>query len=60
MNLGITDMESFKKQLFMEVRKEDCNEGHTFYYFKKYNTLLTKKMIPENFIIPIPQSEKIN
>ena len=60
MNLGITDMESFKKQLFMEVRKEDCNEGHTFYYFKKYNTLLTKKMLPENFIIPIPQSEKIN
>lgn len=60
MNLGITDMESFKKQLFMEVRKEYCNEGHTFYYFKKYNTLLTKKMIPENFIIPIPQSEKIN
>lgn len=60
MNLGITDMESFKKQLFMEVRKEDCNEGRTFYYFKKYNTLLTKKMIPENFIIPIPQSEKIN
>ena len=44
----------------MEVRKEDCNEGRTFYYFKKYNTLLTKKMIPENFIIPIPQSEKIN
>ena len=60
MNLGITDMESFKKQLFMEVRKEYCNEGHTFYYFKKYNTLLTTKMIPENFIIPIPQSEKIN
>ena len=60
MDLGITDMESFKKQLFMEVRKEYCNEGHTFYYYKKYGELLTKNMKPEDFVIPTPDSENIN
>ena len=60
MDLGITDMDSFKKQLFMEVRKEYFNEGHTFYYFKKYNEPITAKMLPESFVIPTPQSENIN
>ena len=60
MDLGITNMDEFKKQLFMEVRKEYFNEGHTFYYFKKYNELLTAKMLPEAFVIPTPQSENVN
>lgn len=60
MDLGITNMDEFKKQLFMEVRKEYFNEGHTFYYFKKYNELLTAKMHPEAFVIPTPQSENVN
>lgn len=60
MDLGITDMTSFKKQLFMEVRKEYCNEGHTFFYFKKYNEPITTKMMPESFVIPTPQSENVN
>lgn len=60
MDLGIATMDDFKKQLFMEVRKEYFNEGHTFYYFKKYNELLTNKMQPESFVIPTPDSEEIN
>lgn len=60
MNLGITDMDTFKTQLFMEVRKETFNEGHTFYYYKKYNELLTSKMKPENFVVPTPFTENVN
>lgn len=58
--LGITDMESFKRELFVEVRKEFFQEGQIFFYYKKYNELLTKTMNQESFIIPTPESEKIN
>ncbi|MGN1233603.1 MAG: RagB/SusD family nutrient uptake outer membrane protein [Candidatus Cryptobacteroides sp.] len=59
-NLGIIDMETFKTQLFMEVRKECFSEGQTFYYFKKYNEPLVSGMTPENFVVPTPQSENVN
>ncbi len=60
MDLGLTDMTTFKNQLFTEVRREYCNEGHTFFYFKKYNEPITAKMLPESFVIPTPQSENVN
>ncbi|MGM9739990.1 MAG: RagB/SusD family nutrient uptake outer membrane protein [Candidatus Cryptobacteroides sp.] len=59
-NLGITDMDTFKAQLFMEVRKECFSEGQTFYYYKKYNEPLISGMTPENFVVPVPQTENVN
>ena len=59
-NLGITDMETFKAQLFMEVRKECFSDGQTFYYFKKYDEPLVSGMTPESFVVPTPQTENVN
>lgn len=58
--LGITDMTSFKRELFIEVRKEFFQEGQIFFYYKKYDEPLTKTMTTDLFVIPVPDSEKIN
>lgn len=58
-NLGITDMASFKRELFIEARKELFQEGQIFFYYKKYDERLTKEMNTTSFVIPVPDSEKI-
>lgn len=58
-DLGITDMTSFKARLLSEVRREYFQEGQTFFFYKKYNEPLRKNMSEEDFVIPIPESENI-
>ena len=50
-------MESFKRELFKEVRKEFFSEGQTFFFYKKYNELLFDGMNESTFVIPKPLSE---
>lgn len=59
-SLGITDMTSFKRELFIEVRKELFQEGQIFFYYKKYDEPLTKTMTTDLFVVPVPDSEKTN
>lgn len=58
--LGITDMASFKRELFIEARKEFIQEGQIFFYYKKYNEPVTKQMNTALFVVPVPESEKVN
>lgn len=60
MSLGVKDMKTFKENLFIEVRKELFQEGQIFFYYKKYDELLTAKMSTDDFILPTPDSENIN
>lgn len=59
-NFGINNMDAFKKELFIEARKELFQEGQIFFYYKKYNEPLTATMNVSSFILPLPDSEKIN
>lgn len=59
-DLGITDMETFKRRLLGEVRREYFQEGQTFFYYKKYGEKLTGNMNPDSFVVPIPDSENVN
>jgi len=57
--LNITDMDSFKMELLKEVRREFLGEGQVFFYYKKFNEKLSRKMKDEAFVFPLPKSEKI-
>lgn len=59
-NLGITDMTTFKSRLLGEVRREFFSEGQTFFYYKKYGEKFTSNMSPDSFVVPKPDSENIN
>lgn len=58
-NLGMNDMDTYKKRYFEEFRREFFQEGQIFFNYKKHNVLMTKKMSVESFIIPIPESQNI-
>lgn len=59
-DFGITDMDSFKEELFKEVRKEFFSEGQTFFYYKKYDVPLRSNLPLSRYIVPMPDSELIN
>ena len=59
-DLGITDMETFKARLLGEVRREFFAEGQTFFYYKKYGEKLIKDMNLDSFVVPTPDSENIH
>lgn len=59
-DLGISDMASFKLRLLAEVSREFFSEGQTFYYYKKYGEKFLAGMAPEAFVVPKPDSENIN
>ena len=59
-DLGITDMTTFKSRLLGEVRREFFQEGQTFFYYKKYGEKFTTGMNPDSFVFPKPDSENVN
>ena len=59
-DLGITDMTTFKSRLLGEVRREFFQEGQTFFYYKKYGEKFTTGMNPDSFVVPKPDSENVN
>lgn len=59
--LSISNLETFKKEIIRESRREYFGEGQTFFYCKKYNVKPSRAMKNlESFIIPRPESEDIN
>lgn len=59
-DLGISDLPSFKARLLSEVRREYFSEGQTFFYYKKYGEGFSPAMAPESFVVPKPESENVN
>ncbi len=58
-DLGITDMDSYLDIYFKEFHREFFQEGQLFYQYKKYNELITTKMVTDNFVLPVPDSQSI-
>lgn len=58
--LDIYDMDSFVEELINEGRREFLSEGQLFYYYKKYNKMISSRMKPEHFVFPKPDSQNVN
>lgn len=58
--LNINDMDSFVNELIKEAKREFITEGQVYYYYKKFNKMISNKMKPEHFVFPIPDSQKVN
>lgn len=59
--LEISDMISFKRELFREVKKDYFGEGQLFFYYKKYNELIPgTQMQRESFVFPLPDNEFVH
>ena len=53
----IVDQSTFVDEMIKEVRRETFAEGKAFYYYKKFNKLISSTMEPEDFVFEKPLSE---